>query len=123
VNCLLDCIFTWSGSSSYVNNPVYTGYFTSNNEPGGIENATHNTFLKSPNTAIKMYLSDEKTNMSRFMANVIKKLLPLLIYADINIFLKTLRFFTISFDVYVKIYETAQLPFFMFFKSKNKFPL
>jgi hypothetical protein len=23
MNCLLDCIFTWSGSSSYVNNPVY----------------------------------------------------------------------------------------------------
>jgi hypothetical protein len=22
VNCLLGCIFTWSGSSSYVNNPV-----------------------------------------------------------------------------------------------------
>jgi hypothetical protein len=25
---------------------VYTGYFTSNNEPGGIENATHSTFPK-----------------------------------------------------------------------------
>jgi hypothetical protein len=24
----------------------YTGYFTSDNEPGGSENATHNTFLK-----------------------------------------------------------------------------
>jgi hypothetical protein len=23
---------------------VYTGYFTSDSEPGGIENATHNTF-------------------------------------------------------------------------------
>jgi hypothetical protein len=23
VNCLLGCIFTWSGSASYVNNPVY----------------------------------------------------------------------------------------------------
>jgi hypothetical protein len=23
VNCLLGCIFTWSGSSSYVNNPVF----------------------------------------------------------------------------------------------------
>jgi hypothetical protein len=23
---------------------IYTGYFTSINEPGGIENATHNTF-------------------------------------------------------------------------------
>jgi hypothetical protein len=46
-----------------VNNPVYIGYFTSDNEPGGIDNATHNTFRKSANTAIKMYLSDEKTNM------------------------------------------------------------
>jgi hypothetical protein len=25
---------------------VITGYFTSDNEPGGIENATHNTFPK-----------------------------------------------------------------------------
>jgi hypothetical protein len=24
VNCLLGCIFTWSGSSSYANNPVLT---------------------------------------------------------------------------------------------------
>jgi hypothetical protein len=24
----------------------YTGYFTNDNEPGGIENATHNTFPK-----------------------------------------------------------------------------
>jgi hypothetical protein len=24
----------------------YAGYFTSDNEPGGIENATHNTFAK-----------------------------------------------------------------------------
>jgi hypothetical protein len=24
----------------------YTGYFTNGNEPGGIENATHNTFPK-----------------------------------------------------------------------------
>jgi hypothetical protein len=24
VNCLLGCIFTWSSSSSYVNNPVFT---------------------------------------------------------------------------------------------------
>jgi hypothetical protein len=29
-----------------VNNPVGTEYFTSDNEPGGIENATHNTFPK-----------------------------------------------------------------------------
>jgi hypothetical protein len=37
----------------------------------------------------------------------------------INLFLKTLRFFTISFnqanDVYVKIYETAQLTMFFYF--------
>jgi hypothetical protein len=26
--------------------PEYTGYFTSDNEPGGIGNATHNTFGK-----------------------------------------------------------------------------
>jgi hypothetical protein len=25
---------------------TYTGYFTSDNEPDGIENATHNTFAK-----------------------------------------------------------------------------
>jgi hypothetical protein len=25
---------------------LYTGYFTSDNEPDGIENATHNTFAK-----------------------------------------------------------------------------
>jgi hypothetical protein len=62
-----------------------------------------------------------KQTWSLFMANVIKKLLPLLIYADINIFLKTLRFFTISFDVYVKIYETAQLTFFMFLNQKTNF--
>jgi hypothetical protein len=24
--------------------PIYTEYFTSDNEPGGIENATHSTF-------------------------------------------------------------------------------
>jgi hypothetical protein len=42
-------------------------------------------------------------------------------FQTINIFPRTLRFFTISFnranDVYVKIYETAQ-----FFKSNNKYP-
>jgi hypothetical protein len=26
-----------------IGNIVYTGYFTSDSEPGGIENATHNT--------------------------------------------------------------------------------
>jgi hypothetical protein len=26
VSCLLGCIFTWLGSSSYVNNPVYLFY-------------------------------------------------------------------------------------------------
>jgi hypothetical protein len=26
----------------------YTGYFTSDNEPGGIENATHNTLERKP---------------------------------------------------------------------------
>jgi hypothetical protein len=47
------------------------------------------------------------------MANVLKMLLPLRVYATINIFKKILCFFTISFnqanDVYVKIYETGQL--------------
>jgi hypothetical protein len=42
----------------------------------------------------------------------------------INIFPKILRFFKISFnqanDIYVKIYETAQLTMFMFLKLKNK---
>jgi hypothetical protein len=28
--------------------PSYTGYFTSDNEPGGIENATHNTLERKP---------------------------------------------------------------------------
>jgi hypothetical protein len=41
----------------------------------------------------------------------------------INIFPKTFRFFTILFnqtnDVYVKIYEAAQLLCFMFFKYKT----
>jgi ABC-type phosphate transport system substrate-binding protein len=27
---------------------IYTGYFTSDNEPGGIENATHNTLERKP---------------------------------------------------------------------------
>jgi hypothetical protein len=47
------------------------------------------------------------------MANVIKMLQPCAFMETINIFPKTLRFFTILFnqanDVYVKIYETAQL--------------
>jgi hypothetical protein len=30
----------------YLTYSMYTGYFTSDNEPGGIENATHNTFPK-----------------------------------------------------------------------------
>jgi hypothetical protein len=52
------------------------------------------------------------------MANVIKM-------QTINIFPKTLRFFTISFnqanDVYVKIYETAQLTtFYVFLNQKIK---
>jgi hypothetical protein len=51
------------------------------------------------------------------MANVIKLLLPLRVYADISP--KTLRFFQISFnpvnDPYVKIYETAQLTMFYVF--------
>jgi hypothetical protein len=54
------------------------------------------------------------------MANVIKILLPLHVYADKNIFPKTIRFFTISFNqangVYVKIFATAQLT--MFFNKK-----
>jgi hypothetical protein len=51
------------------------------------------------------------------MAKVLEMLLPLRVYADF--FTKTLRFFTISFnqanDVYVKIYETAQLTMFYVF--------
>jgi hypothetical protein len=32
---------------------MYTGYFTSDNKRGGIENATHNTSLKKLNIEIK----------------------------------------------------------------------
>jgi hypothetical protein len=50
------------------------------------------------------------------MANVVKTLLPLRVYAVNRHFPKNLRFFTISFnqvnDVYLKIYETAQLTMF-----------
>jgi hypothetical protein len=53
------------------------------------------------------------------MANVIKMLLPLRVYAHNKNFPKTLRFYTISFnhenDVYVKIYETTQLTMFYVF--------
>jgi hypothetical protein len=36
----------------------YTGYFTSDNEPGGIENATHNTFPKL--TCLYIYIRMKK---------------------------------------------------------------
>jgi hypothetical protein len=54
------------------------------------------------------------------MTNVIKQ--------TINIFPKTLRFFTISFnqanDVYVKIYETTQLTmFYVFLNQKTRLTL
>jgi hypothetical protein len=55
------------------------------------------------------------------MANVIKKLLPLLIYADINIFLKTLRFFTISFDVMSKFTKLHSYLFLCFLNQKTNF--
>jgi hypothetical protein len=65
-----------------------------------------------------------KLGLSCFRVNVIKMLLPL--RQTINIFLKILRFFTTSFnpanDVYVTIYDTAQLTMFYVFKSKNKHP-
>jgi hypothetical protein len=32
----------------------YTGYFTSDNEPDGIKNATHNTFSKEPDILISV---------------------------------------------------------------------
>jgi hypothetical protein len=59
------------------------------------------------------------------MANVIKMLRRCPFMQTINIFQKTLRFFTISFhqatDVYVKIYETAKLTVrFMFSKLKKQ---
>jgi hypothetical protein len=44
------CVFKKSGSFTIDSTPnvkkktFYTGYFMSDNEPGGIENATHNTF-------------------------------------------------------------------------------
>jgi hypothetical protein len=60
------------------------------------------------------------------MANVMKMLLPLLVYADNKHFSKNSRFFTISFnqanDVYVKIYETAQLTKFYVFLNKKQNP-
>jgi hypothetical protein len=56
------------------------------------------------------------------MANLIKMLLPLRLYAGKHFF-KTLRFFTISFNqanaVYVKMYETAQLTLFYVFLNKT----
>jgi hypothetical protein len=59
-----------------------------------------------------MNSNDEKTDVILIyaMANVIKILLPLGVYADSKHFPKNSSFFTISFDqandVYVKIYET-----------------
>jgi hypothetical protein len=53
-------------------------------------------------------------------------LLPCAFMQTIDIFPKTLRFFTISFnqanDVYVKIYKTEELTMFYVSKSKNKYP-
>jgi hypothetical protein len=31
---------------------MYTGYFRSDNEPNGVENATHNTLSKMPDISI-----------------------------------------------------------------------
>jgi hypothetical protein len=57
------------------------------------------------------------------MANVIKMLLPLRVYADNKYFPKNSSFLTISFnqanDVYVKIYETAQLTVLGFLNQKT----
>jgi hypothetical protein len=74
-----------------------------------------------------MYLNDGKTDTILIYGECNKNASAVarLVRQTINIFPKTLRFFAISFnqanDVYVKIYETAQLCF-MFFKSKNKYP-
>jgi hypothetical protein len=35
---------------------IYTGYFTSDNEPDGIENATHNTFAKLSTVKMNTYM-------------------------------------------------------------------
>jgi hypothetical protein len=39
-------------SDSKMPSSTYTGYFTSDNEPDGIKNATHNTFSKKPDILI-----------------------------------------------------------------------
>jgi hypothetical protein len=55
------------------------------------------------------------------MANVIKILLPLRVYADNKRFPKTLSIsFNQANDVYVKIYETTQLTMFYVFKIKQQ---
>jgi hypothetical protein len=72
-----------------------------------------------------MYSNDEKTDMILIYGECNKNACAVAAFMQIiNIFTKTLRFFTISFnqvnDVYVKIYETAQLT--MFFKLRIKYP-
>jgi hypothetical protein len=55
------------------------------------------------------------------MANAIKILLPLRVYADNKRFPKTPSItFNQANDVYVKIYETAQLTMFYVFKIKQQ---
>jgi hypothetical protein len=68
-----------------------------------------------------MYSKDEKTNMILVYDECDENAsgVARLCRQTINIFPKSLRFFTISFnqanDVYVKIYETAQLTMFYVF--------
>jgi hypothetical protein len=70
------------------------------------------------NTTIRIYSSDEKTAViliydecNKNASAVVRSFLQ-----TINMFPKTFRFITISFnqtnDIYVKIYETAQFYFF-----------
>jgi hypothetical protein len=76
------------------------------------------TFTKIRRLKIKMYSNDEKTAViliydecNKNASAVVRSFMQ-----TINIFPKTFRFITISFnqanDIYVKIYETAQFYFF-----------
>jgi hypothetical protein len=72
-----------------------------------------------------MYSNDEKTDMILIYGEFNKNAMPLRVafVQTINIFPKTLRFFTTSFyqanDFYVKIYETAQLTVLCFLNQKT----
>jgi hypothetical protein len=45
---------SWKIEQKKIMKKKYTGKFTSDNEPDGIENATHNTFLKKVGYEIKI---------------------------------------------------------------------